>query len=145
MGKKKKRKQEEVVEEEIVEEEEEETTKDFEVLAIGQYHAFNIKNNKSVDLVLKFSFEEKINIVQTIAFVVQNVEVFAKKGANKAVKLGLFNFHELKIDRDGEATIKFNSEVDYVYVENVNEIVGKDELLKIRMVANIIMEDSIND
>lgn len=124
---------------------EKEVVERFALTAIGQYNNFNIKNNKSVDLSFKFSYDERINVLKVIAFVGQNVQIQAKKGAEKPVKLGMYNFHELKLDRDGEATIKFNSEVDYVYTENVNEIVGKDELLKIHMVANIIMEESPDD
>lgn len=123
----------------------EEKTVKFVVNAVGQYHAFNIKNNKGVDLSFKFSYDERINILKTITFVGQNVEIQAKKGAGKPVKLGMYNFQELKMDRDGETTLKFTSEVDYVYTENVNEIVGKDELLKIHMVANIIMEEETPD
>jgi glutathione peroxidase-family protein len=124
---------------------EQEEVKDLTITAIGQYKSFNIKNNKSVDLSFKFSYDERINMVQAISFIGQNVTILAKKGAEKPVKLGMFNFHELKIDRDGEATIKFNSDVDYVFTENVNAIVGKDELLKIRMQANIIMEETPDD
>jgi hypothetical protein len=123
----------------------EETTQDFILTAIGQYNSFNIKNNKSVDLSFKFSYDERINIVKSITFVGQNIEIVAKKGGNKPVKLGLFTFQELKIDRDGESTIKFNSEVDYVYTENINEIVSKDELIKVKMKANIIMEETPDD
>lgn len=126
---------------EVIENVKEEETVDLKVSAVGQYNGFNIKNNKSVDLSFKFSFEEKTNIIKTILFTGQNVKILARKGSNKPVKLGLFNFQELKIDRDGESTLKFNSEVDYVYVENINEIVGKDELLKIKMEANVILED----
>jgi hypothetical protein len=110
------------------------------VSAIGLYDGHATKKNKSVDLKFKFSYDERINVVKAIAFVGQNISVQAKKGNDKPVSLGTFSFQELKIDRDGETILKLNSELDYVYSENINSIVG-DDLLKIRLSADIIIEE----
>lgn len=116
-------------------------TETIGITAIGLYDGHVVKKNKLVVLKFKFSYDERINMIKAIAFVGQNVKIIAKIGSEKAKPLGIYNFQELKIDRDGQAMVTFSTELEYVENENLSEIVG-DELLKIRMSADVIVEDN---
>lgn len=120
---------------------ENEITEKVVVKAIGLYNGHFVKTNKSVELKIKFSYDERVNIAKTIAFVNQNVKVHAKIGSGKPLSLGMFSFKEMKIDKDGQGFMKLDSELDYVDDENMNEIARAGSLITWRLAANIIMEE----
>lgn len=95
--------------------------------AHGAYNGHSFKANKSVDLSIKFAYSELTNYIKLIQLLNENVTIVAKKLAEEtANKLGTFMIKEIKVDGDGEGTIKFNSQLDYVEADTINNLVGEE-------------------
>ena len=93
----------------------------------GSYNGHNIKANKSIDISFKFSYGELINVVKLLQLLNENVLIGVKVGAKAKPKaLGTFMIKDLKIDGDGESTVKFNSLLDHVEAENLNDLAGEN-------------------
>ena len=105
-----------------------------------QYDGHSIKKNTAVDVRFKAPYSELVNCLNLIQLLNCNVNVSAKINNNKPCEIGTFYLHELKIDRDGESSIKFNSESDYVYLNNLNLLTEKETVLKL-LCSGIIEED----
>ena len=111
------------------------------ITAVGQYDGHTVKKNKAIDLKFKFSYDERSNMATAIAFINQNINVVVKVENNKPVKIGMFDMHELKFDKDGQCFVKLSSTIDYIETDNLNEIITINNLIKIRMQAEIILEE----
>lgn len=120
--------------------------KTVKIASMCKYNGHNIRANKSVDLSLKFSYEELPNYIKVIQLLNENVSIVVKVGDNKPSKLGIFMVKEIKIDHDGEGLLKFNSMLDHVEANEINELVGAD-YIKIRFDAEIedIQEEDEED
>lgn len=112
----------------------------LDIKAIGQYNGHTYKPNGTMELKLKFSIDAKEEIIKSILFVNQTVTIRAKVENEKPILLGSFSFHNLNIDRDGESVLKFVSDKDCVYHENVITI-SDQQLVKFAISADIEMED----
>ena len=116
------------------------------ITAIGQFDGFNVKKNKSVDISFKFSYDERISMMQIVALVSQATTIITKKGTDKPKTLGQFMLQDFKMDRDGECKVKFNSDVETVDMEQITGMLDESgELLKIRMQCEIELEDGDED
>lgn len=108
--------------------------KELKIRSIAKYNGHSLKNNKSVDLSLKFAYEELPNYIKLIQFLNENTTISVKRPDVASQKLGTFMVYEIKIDRDGEGIIKFNSMLDYVNADEITTIVGND-LFKVQFEA----------
>lgn len=111
------------------------------ITSICQYFGHQIKKNKLLELKLKFAYEERVNMAQMLLLVGQDISLFVRQGKGQILKVGEFNFGGLAIDRDGEGVIKLSADVDYVEHANLMQFIGSENLLKIRLVAEIELED----
>ncbi len=102
-----------------------------------QYDGHSVKKNTSVDLRFKAPYSELVNCLELLQLLNCNVEVLAKINTNKPIKIGTFYLNELKVDRDGESNIKFNSESDFVELNNINLLSEKEIVVNILCVGNI--------
>lgn len=117
---------------------------EIKVRTEGSYLNHNVKANKSIDVVLKAPYSELTNYIQTIQMLNENVEVGAKIGSDKPIKLGTFMISSISVDRDGEGKIKLNSQLDYVDSNSINELANRnDEPLKIMFKAQIEEEETV--
>lgn len=104
--------------------------------AVASYNGHGVKTNKNVDLAFKFAYSELTNYIQLIQFLNEDVTIFAKVGDDKPMNLGTFRIKEIKVDNDGEGTVKFNSMLDFVNADFINSLVGTD-LVKVKFTAMI--------
>lgn len=117
-------------------------TEKLTVDVVGTYNGHSVKRNGIVSVDFKTSYDERIKIIKSIAFIGQNVKIGVRVGSDKPMSLGMYSLNGLRIDRDGEATLKFTSESDYVEHDNLSKLSNLDsELIKIKMSADIILED----
>lgn len=108
----------------------------------GKYVDHNVKANKSAMLQFKMPYTELVNYVQSVQMLNENVTVGVKVGADKPVSLGTFMMQNLNIDRDGEGKMKFNSQLDFIDGNALNELAMRsDEPLIILLKAEIDTED----
>ncbi|MCX7924157.1 MAG: hypothetical protein N3B21_19435 [Clostridia bacterium] len=108
--------------------------KEIKVRSLAKYNGHSLKNNKAVDLGLKFAYEELPNYIKLIQFLNENTTITIKRGNNPPQKLGIFMVKEIKIDHDGEGVVKFNSQLDHVEADEITTIVG-DEIFKVMFEA----------
>lgn len=115
--------------------------KHVETKVVTKYAGHSVKANKSVDLALKCSYDQLTNYILLIQFLNVDVKMVAKLPGEKAFELGVFRVKEVKIDNDGEGTLKFNSMNDFVNTDNFNKLIGSD-LINVRFSADIEIEES---
>lgn len=113
--------------------------KEIKVKAVCKYNGHNVKPNKSIDLNLKFAYDELANCIKTLQLLNENITVFAKIEDNKPKKLGLFMLWEHKVTHDGEVAIKLNSQVDYVENGILDTLAGVDRFVLL-LKANVDVE-----
>lgn len=116
-------------------------TQEVKVLAVAQYKGHSLNGNGSVNLSLKFKYDQLVNVIQITQMLNNDVKVTAKLPETKALKLGMFRVKSITIDDDGESVVRFNSLNDYVEVDNLNQIVTQD-LFQVRMMAVIEGEEN---
>lgn len=109
------------------------------IKSLCKYNGHNIKANSSVDLNLKFSYDELTNYIKLLSLLNENIEIAVKIEEDEVQILGVFMLKELKVDHDGESVIKFNSMIDHIEADILNTLVGK--MFKIMFKANIEIED----
>lgn len=100
--------------------------KELKTKAVAKYNGHSIKNNKAVDLGMKFAYSELPNYIKLIQFLNENITIMIKRGDAKPQNLGTFMVKEIKIDHDGEGIVKFNSMLDHVEADELNTMVGED-------------------
>lgn len=108
----------------------------------AKYVSHNVKANKSVDVQFKMPYSELTNYIQTIQMLNENTTMAGKIGADKKpIKLGSFMVSSINIDRDGQGTLKFNSQLDFVDTNAINELANRnDEPLILMLKADIDVE-----
>lgn len=108
------------------------------VKTLGKYHGHNVRPNKTIDVSFVVNYDELPNYIKLVQMLNENVEVYAKIQSNKPIRLGMFMIKTINIDHDGAATIKFNSNFDYVEADNLNKLLG--ETLQLMFKAEIEVE-----
>lgn len=117
--------------------------KEVSVKVVGKYHGHNIKPNKSVDLTFVVAYDELTNYIKLVQMLNENVTIFSKLNSEKPKRLGMFMIKAINIDHDGQGTLKFNSQFDYVEADNLNRLIG--EQLQIMFKATIECEEEEDD
>ncbi len=117
--------------------------KEIKIKSICSYNGHVVNPNKAVTISFKFRYDELVNYLQSVQMLNENINIIIKLGDKKPMKIGMFMIKGLVIDGDGEAVIKFNSQLDFVESTSINEVAafGKDEQFKIMLEAKIEIEE----
>lgn len=108
---------------------------------VVNYSGHNVKTNGSIDLTFKAKYDELTNSMQVLQMLNNDVNITTKiPGVKKPIPLGMFRVKSVNFDGDGESTLKFNSIVDNVEMNNINSIVCKEEF-QILLSADIELEE----
>ena len=94
--------------------------KNIKVKEVMTYDGHSQRKNGSVILSLKGSYSELVNTVKTLQLLNNDVILKAKIPDSKPIKLGMFRVDSIRIDGDGESTIKYNGLSDYIEMDNLN-------------------------
>lgn len=101
------------------------------------YNGHDIKSNGNVNLKFKCPYSELAESIQALQMLNNDIKVFVKlPDESKPKQLGVFRLKENKISSDGESALWFNSQVDYVEMRSVNEIINSDSL-RYLLLANV--------
>jgi len=106
----------------------------------GDYVGHAMKKNQTIDLSFKFLAIERANAMEILSMVNQNIEVIARAGINKPIKIGLFNFNGWSCSRDGDVMLKLQSDRDFVDMPNI-DIIAKADILTLMFKCEIEMDD----
>ena len=108
---------------------------------VVNYSGHNVKTNGSIDLTFKAKYDELTNSMQLLQMLNNDVNIVTKiPGIKKPIPLGMFRVKSVNFDGDGESTLKFNSIVDNVEMNNINSIVCKEEF-QVLLSADIELEE----
>ena len=108
----------------------------------GQYNGHSVKASKSVDVNFKVPYSELTSYIQSIQMLNENVEVIARIGSDKPLRLGSFMINNINIGNDGEGKIRLNSQLDFVDSDAISQLANRnDEPLKLLFKAQIESED----
>lgn len=108
---------------------------------VVNYSGHNVKTNGSIDLTFKAKYDELTNSMQVLQMLNNDVNITTKiPGIKKPIPLGMFRVKSVNFDGDGESTLKFNSIVDNVEMNNINSIVCKEEF-QVLLSADIELEE----
>lgn len=113
----------------------------------AKYVSHDVKQNKSINVNFKMPYSELTNYIQSIQMLNENITLAGKIGSDKKpLKFGMFSLNNINIDRDGEGKIKFNSQLDFVESQNINELANRnDEPLILFLKAEIDVEIENNE
>lgn len=110
------------------------------IKTVASYVGHNVNKNKTISLTLKFGYDTITKYIQTIQMLNENIDIVVKIPDVGTVRLGNFMINNISIDHDGEGKIKFNSQVDYVELNNISKLIDT-EMFKISLIAEIEEEE----
>lgn len=94
----------------------------------AKYATHTVKANKAVDVTFKMPYTELTQYIGSIQMLNENVTVASKIGPDKKPnKLGTFMISNISVDRDGQGTLKFNSQLDFVEPDNINQMASRND------------------
>ena len=118
--------------------------KTIKVKEVVTYAGHSLRANGSVNLTVKAMYSELTNSIQMMQMLNNDVDLRAKVADGKPMRLGYFRIQEIKVDGDGESTIKFNGISDNIEMDNLNNLPLNDADTKqftILAVAEVDLED----
>ena len=116
----------------------------IKVKQIVQYAGHSLRANGSVNFTVKAMYSELVNSIKMMQMLNNDVSLKARVANDKPVNLGYFRIQEIKVDSDGESTIKFNGISDNIEMDNLNNLPLSDADVKqftILAVADVEEED----
>lgn len=118
--------------------------KTIKVKEVVTYAGHSLRANGSVNLTVKAMYSELTNSIQMMQMLNNDVDLRAKVADGKPMRLGYFRIQEIKVDGDGESTIKFNGISDNIEMDNLNNLPLNDADTKqftILAVAEVDLDD----
>ena len=97
------------------------------IKAMGYYNGHSAKGNFDVELKLRFLEDQAYNALQFISSVGHQLRLVAKqKGIEDLIKLGTFNFYNLRVDRDANVYVSLRANQDFCFVNNITKLMQED-------------------
>ena len=107
------------------------------------YNGHSIKKNGTIDLSFVAPYSQITNTVNLLQLINCNITLKVKIRM-QVYNLGVFYLKELKIDREGESTIKFNSELDSVNLDSFNYL-AEPELIILVSASGSVEPEQVSD
>ena len=119
-------------------------SKTIKIKTIGRYNGHSFKPTGAVELKLKMSYDELIDYYYQLPLLRSvDTTIITKVEAEPAQQLGTFMLKSFMMDHDGEGTVTFNSQYDFVEANALNDLVGKkDSIIKLLFRAEIEEENT---
>lgn len=114
----------------------------FSLKVFAHYNGHSLRNSGNVDFSVKCDYSELTKYIQLIQALNNDVKIAAKITDQKPIKLGTFRIKAINIDDDGEGNLKFNSQADFVEVDNLTKLVGTDVFV-LKFSAEIEIEEGV--
>jgi hypothetical protein len=109
---------------------------EIKLFGLASYKGHTVSDNGSVNLSFKFAYDELATPLKLCQMLNNDINVMVQLPDVGKIKLGMFRLKMIRIDGDGESTVKFNSLSDFVETDNLNRIITKD-LFKVKFSAVI--------
>ncbi len=109
------------------------------VKARGFYNGHSAKGNFDIELKLVFTETEAVNALQFISFVGHQLKLIAKQEFIKdPIKLGMFNFYNLRVDRDANVYVSLRANRDFCFLDNITKLMQEESFT---FVAKMVSEE----
>lgn len=95
----------------------------------GVNNGFSIKKNGIVEIKIQCDGSQIVNVLGILQLAGQSIKAVAKIGDEK-VKIGIFSFYGLHIDRDGDAKLVLQSDSENVNMVAVEALYQEQEVVK---------------
>lgn len=111
--------------------------KKFQQKGIATFEGLSIKKSKVLTMKFKLRYDEVVTSVNLLQGLNADITVHAKVGTGKLMNLGLFTIGGISFDRDGNATVPFNSMLDNVNLDNINSVMNAEpeECIQLKFMA----------
>lgn len=109
------------------------------VKSVATYKGHSLSENGSVNLSLKFKYDELVQTVRLTQMLNNDVNVKVRLSGQKPMVIGMFRIKNISIGGDGETALKLNSLNDFVEVDNLNNLVTK-EAFQVMFAAEVEIE-----
>lgn len=87
------------------------------------YNGHSAKGNFDVELKLRFFENEALNAIKFVSAVGKRLQIVAKpENGGETIKLGIFNFYNLKFDKDANAYLSVRANQEYCFVNNMTKL-----------------------
>ena len=103
------------------------------------FAGYSTKKNGDIDVKFKAPYSEIVNCVSLVRMIDRNIGVACKVNGGKPINLGIFYLNRLNIDRDGESTIVFNTELNSAEINNFAELLAPESI--IHVLAKAVVEE----
>ena len=113
----------------------------LKVMLEAQYNGHSVKKNGSVDLSFKIPYSNLMDCVKLLQLLSVNISMKASINGMKKLALGTFYLDKLVIDREGESTLKFNSEIESVELDNLTELTTPEIIIKLMCMGSVEDEE----
>lgn len=109
--------------------------KELKVKMECTFAGYSAKKNGDLDLKFKVPYSDVVNVVSLVRMINCNIGVEAKVNSGKPVSLGTFYVNKISIDRDGESTIVFNTELSSSEIDNFSDLLEPEAIIFLRCKA----------
>lgn len=98
-----------------------------EIKAVCSYNGHSINPNGNMNLKMKSAYSELTDYIKLIQFLNNDVSVTVQLPNEKPMNIGVFRVNAINVDHDGEGNLTFNSIVDSVELNNINQLSMTDK------------------
>lgn len=104
------------------------------------YNGHNVKPNGSVNVSVKTKYSQLTKAIQFIQVLNNDIKLGVRI-EDEVLKIGTFRLKDIKVDHDGECVVNFNSQVDFVEIDNLTDMVNDGKEFELLAKAEIELED----
>jgi len=114
--------------------------KNIKIKEVVKHNGHQIKPNGKVFLSFKAMYSEMTSSIQQLQLLNNDIKIKAKIPGSKPFDLGVYRISKIIFDDDGESTINFSTLTDFAEMDNLNQLVGVENL-QILLESNVELED----
>lgn len=97
----------------------------------AQYNGHNVKQNGNVDLKFKIPYSDLTSCLKLLQLISCNIHLKTKLHNKDVIDLGSFYLNKMSIDREGESSLIFNTELDSTDLNAFTPLTEKDIIIKL--------------
>lgn len=101
--------------------------KKISVKTFANYKAHSVNGKGVVKLTISIAYADLSDAVKLLQLLNSDVNVRAKFGNEKPIKIGTFKIDKFAVDRDGNVKLTFNSFTDYVEFDKIANLITEDD------------------
>ena len=120
--------------------------KKISVKTFATYKAHSVNAKGVVKLTVSIAYTDLSDAVKLLQLLNGDVNVKAKFGNEKPIKIGSFQIDKFVVDRDGNVKLTFNSSTDYVELDMIaNLITDDDSTFVLGCDGEVELEDDVKE